>query len=115
MPGQCGRPGCTSPASATVTLDRSNQTVWVDRVVERSTTSAARLCVLHADALTPPRGWQLRDRRRTRRAATSRSARRSLTALPRSSPSGAVQDPLDALLEAKTPLLSRAFRGARAS
>ena len=110
----CARHGCTAPASVTVTLDRMHQTIWVDRVVERSTTPAARLCVLHADALTPPRGWELRDRRHKRRVAAARTPRQPFAAEPNGTP-GTVQEPLDDLLDAKSPLLSRAFRGARAS
>jgi hypothetical protein len=83
----CERPGCNAEAAATFTFSSAHGIVWLDRIGS-APGAAGRLCARHADSLVPPRGWQLHDRR--------------------------APDPAD-LLDARSPLLARAFRGARAS
>jgi hypothetical protein len=83
----CGRPGCNAEAAATFTFSSAQGVVWLDRLGS-APAAAGRLCAPHADALVAPRGWQLHDRR--------------------------APHPAD-LLDARSPLLARAFRGARAS
>lgn len=87
----CGRPGCNAPAAAAIGFDSARQAVWLHPLDEPEATG--RLCRVHADSLRPPRGWRFFDYREP--------------ALPDSEVTG--------LLDARSPLLERAFRGARAS
>ena len=87
----CGRPGCNAPAAATIGFDASRRTVWLHPLDEPEATG--RLCRVHADSLQPPRGWRFFDYRE---------------------PSERQPNVTD-LLDARSPLLERAFRGARAS
>ena len=89
----CGRPGCTEQATATFTFNSKHQTVWLDHLGQ-SPASAGHLCQRHADRLRPPRGWQLHDRRDLARVLEHPGE----------------PEPVD---EHRTPLLARAFRGAR--
>ena len=59
----CERPGCGAPAEVAYGINASSLLVWVDNraILEREL--AGRLCRRHADALVPPRGWTLDDRR----------------------------------------------------
>jgi hypothetical protein len=59
---QCARFGCSAPAIATFTFDSATRTVWLDTPHEGNA-RAGELCARHAESLTPPRGWQLEDRR----------------------------------------------------
>ena len=78
--------------------------MWIDHV-GRTNASAGHLCHRHADSLAPPRGWELQDRRSLARVLGH--------------PADATPPPPtpvnDGILDAETPLLARAFRGARAS
>jgi hypothetical protein len=65
--------------------------VWLHPLDEPEATG--RLCKAHADSLRPPRGWRFFDYREP------------------AEPQPNVTD----LLDARSPLLERAFRGARAS
>jgi hypothetical protein len=65
--------------------------VWLHPLDEPEATG--RLCQQHADSLRPPRGWRFFDYRE------------------QADPGPNVTD----LLDARSPLLARAFRGARAS
>jgi hypothetical protein len=112
--------------------------VWLDPLDLDRGPGAGVLCARHADALTPPRGWHLRDRRPRAprlwddRPPTVVSDARSTTnrdpaaAVARAGPPAT--DPLpfgdgrpgkpavsniDGLLDARTPLLKRAFAAAR--
>ena len=91
----CGRPGCDEPATATFTFNSRQQTVWLDHL-EESPASAGHLCQQHADRLSPPRGWELQDRRDLARVIDHPGE----------------EDDLE-LDEARTPLLARAFRASR--
>jgi hypothetical protein len=87
----CGRPGCNAPAAAAIGFDVARRVVWLHPLDEPEATG--RLCRTHADSLRPPQGWKLFDYRE---------------------PSEAEPNVTD-LLDARSPLLERAFRGARAS
>jgi hypothetical protein len=91
---QCARFGCSAVAVATFTFDANARTVWLDTPAPGAA-RAGELCHRHARSLTPPRGWQLDDRRRRPPAA------------PANSPIGVE---LHELLDARSPLLARAFR-----
>lgn len=64
MRRHCDRPGCCDPAAATLGYDQRTQTVWLDDVAGEAHPATYDLCHRHADALSVPRGWHLRDRRR---------------------------------------------------
>jgi hypothetical protein len=57
----CSRIGCDAVAVASFSFDALNQLAWLDTVVEAR--GAGFLCQVHAERLTPPRGWSLLDRR----------------------------------------------------
>jgi len=83
---QCARPGCSAAATATFTFDARQQTVWLDAPAEGAA-RAGELCERHVRSLTAPRGWFVSDRRHR------------------------AQD-FEHLLDAHTPMLSRAFQSA---
>lgn len=109
--------------------------MWLHPVDEPE--GAGFLCTRHADTLVVPRGWTVHDRRKParRRAARPRTpaAEKKIAVpvapapptlpFPERSPRAlrrpawaqreAADDPVGALLDAGTPLLSRAFRNAR--
>jgi len=96
----CGRPGCNEPATASFTFNSDARAVWLDHV-GRLHATAGYICHRHADAFMPPRGWELHDRRDLARVLDHRN-------------DPAPPEPaLDPVLDAQTPLLARAFRGAR--
>jgi hypothetical protein len=147
----CARIGCSAPAVASFGFEASTCLVWLDPASE-SAPGAGLLCGVHADRLTPPRGWNLLDRRvpeprlwadrpppsspprvqgvaRPDRVPRSRP-RGAPPALPfatveaRVEPATGVGKPpapaparpwadLDRVLDARSPLLARAFEGAR--
>lgn len=86
MRKQCARPGCCAAAAATFTFDAREQTVWLDAPQEGAA-RAGELCERHVRTLTAPQGWVVSDRRHTTAE-------------------------LHDLLDARTPLLARAFRSA---
>jgi hypothetical protein len=88
----CARPGCNAAAAATFTFDPEELIVWLD-APDDSGLRAGELCERHARALTPPQGWKLDDRRGKREAAAH---------------------DLAVVLDARSPLLSRAFRNSGA-
>jgi hypothetical protein len=146
----CSRVDCSEPAVAVVAFEARECLVWLDPIATPGY-GAAVLCQLHADRLSPPRGWNLLDRRAdesrlwTGRAAvptawmTARPARRERpvrvrscaptgpplpfadaaapepTPAPAPSPASAPLDDhdLERILDARTPLLARAFDAAR--
>jgi hypothetical protein len=133
---RCARVGCSAPASASFSFDATVSLVWLD-VMTGPNQGAGLLCDTHADRMTPPRGWNLQDRRgptprlwverpptdvtqsAIRRERVARSRPRATTApLPfdddeRWSPRARPGPDLDHLLDARTPLLARAFEAAR--
>jgi hypothetical protein len=136
---RCSRIGCGAEAVATFCFDARATLVWVDTLDPGRGTGAGVLCLQHADALTPPRGWHLQDRRTGRprlweeRPAAPRQPRRRTSAaavasatdrhesaagvevdtLPFDDARPPSRGPLDDLLEPRTPLLARAFAGVR--
>jgi hypothetical protein len=132
---QCARFGCSAVAVATFTFDSEARTVWLDVPLDGNA-RAGELCRRHADALTPPRGWRLEDRRAGRSKPAQEPGTASDAAAPSPStldappfeprpsgarpraarqlaagPSGAVLEAeLRGLLNADSPLLARAFR-----
>jgi hypothetical protein len=64
MPGRshCARPSCASGASAALTYDYASRTVWLDHAGNGPEGSWG-MCSDHAERLTVPVGWVLRDRR----------------------------------------------------
>lgn len=102
---RCGRPGCNEPATASFTFNSRARAVWLDHV-GRLHASAGHLCHRHADALAPPRGWEIHDRRDLAGVLEHAGGQEdSSSATEPASP--------EAALEARTPLLARAFRGAQ--
>jgi hypothetical protein len=141
MGSLCSRSGCGAAAVATFSFDGSACVVWIDRF-PGSGNGAGLLCARHADTLTPPRHWQLQDRRGpapalwTERPAVPagtrpRRARRVPAPQEATDPPSLPFDPataapdgvervpfsaaseLERLLGARTPLLARAFESAR--
>jgi hypothetical protein len=127
MRRSCARPGCSAVATTTFTFDSREQTVWLDEPTEGGA-RAGELCARHTRALSPPRGWHVVDRRPP--AATT-STTTPTPALPATSTTTAMATPaacaavapsahwyprfergddLGGVLDASTPLLSRAFR-----
>jgi hypothetical protein len=94
MVSQCSRIDCDEPAVALFAFDAEAALVWLDPF-DGSARGAGLLCTAHADALTPIRGWTLRDRRvraprlwvdRPDTAATTRRTRSTLHREPASGP-----------------------------
>jgi hypothetical protein len=134
---RCSRVGCGGYAVASFCFDGRAALVWLDPLDLDRGPGAGVLCARHADALTPPRGWHLRDRRpRAPRlwddrpptvisdtrsanktdhaAAVARTGPPATDPLPfddsRPAPRGI--ESIDGLLDARTPLLKRAFAAA---
>jgi hypothetical protein len=104
---QCARPSCSAIATATFTFDAQEKTVWLDAPAEGAA-RAGELCERHARALTPPQGWELDDRRAPRPAARQPVTQNSFVRAP--APDNGSD--LHRVLDARTPLLARAFQAA---
>lgn len=113
------RPGCDRGAAARLTYDPVGCQVWLDDLGERIGRDT-EICMLHAQRLVVPRGWQLSDRREdqpaeaTTTAATAElfQALRQELAEPEpelESEAEPEPDELPEVLRATSPLLSRAF------
>jgi hypothetical protein len=89
---RCARLGCNSVAAATFTFDTDELVVWLDAPADDGA-RAGELCERHVEQLTPPQGWRLSDRRGKREAAAQELA---------------------VTLDARSPMLARAFRNAGA-
>jgi hypothetical protein len=59
----CARSGCSSPAAAILTYDRTTQTAYLYTVDDPSSRAPGDLCERHLSRFVVPRGWQLIDRR----------------------------------------------------
>jgi len=59
----CARPGCSNPAVASFNFDGLARIVWIGPLADARARTAGDLCRRHADRLTPPRHWELRDLR----------------------------------------------------
>jgi hypothetical protein len=151
----CSRLGCDELATAVFGFDARECLVWLDPVASNGR-GAGVLCTRHADRMSPPRGWNLLDRRgaesrlwigRTPLAAPpAPAAPRRRERAPRTRPCAPVGPrlPFDAVvrepdpaprapeptrapwsphdrpgpefervIDARTPLLARAFEAAR--
>jgi Protein of unknown function (DUF3499) len=64
MARQCSRTGCSEAATVTLTYQYAQSQVWLDDLSPERDPHAYDLCQRHADRLTAPQGWQVRDRRR---------------------------------------------------
>ena len=64
MARHCSRTGCSEGAAVTLTYQYSVAQVWLDDLADERDPHAYDLCDRHADRLTAPQGWQVRDRRR---------------------------------------------------
>ena len=63
MARQCSRTGCSETATVTLTYQYAQSQVWLDVLANERDPHAYDLCTRHADRLTAPQGWQVRDRR----------------------------------------------------
>jgi len=63
MARRCARPDCGDLATTTLAYDYSSSTVWIAHLSDEGHPMTHDLCPRHADCLSVPRGWQLRDRR----------------------------------------------------
>lgn len=116
MPRLCSRPGCSGRAAATFTFDGSRRLVWLANPTEGAA-RAGDLCVRHAGALVPPRGWEVRDLRAvpaTTRAPEPDARTQPAPSVPAAAAATEGPERLGVLLDAKTPLLARAFRASGA-
>jgi hypothetical protein len=146
--------GCDTPATAVFAFDARECLVWLDPLGSGGR-GAGVLCGPHADRMSPPRGWNLLDRRdvesrlwigRTSVAAAPPTPARRRERAPRTRPCApagprlpfetTAHDPdpparapeparapwsphdrpgpeLEHVLDARTPLLARAFEAAR--
>jgi hypothetical protein len=59
----CSRTGCSEAATATLTYQYALAQVWLDGLATERDPHAYDLCRRHADRLTAPEGWHVRDRR----------------------------------------------------
>jgi hypothetical protein len=90
---RCARAGCSAPAAATLRFPSTQREAWLRDIDPDASRSQGDLCSRHADAVRLPRGWQLHDERNT--------VREPATAQPVAQ--------LAQILDARTPLLRRAF------
>lgn len=59
----CARPGCGSPAAATLRFMPTEREAWLVDLEEGAPRTEGDLCARHASALVLPRGWKLHDER----------------------------------------------------
>jgi hypothetical protein len=93
MSRHCARPGCNAPAAAAFNFDGLRRIVWLNPLVETRDCTAGDLCARHADRLTPPLHWELRDLRNVRAVRAKQRA-------------------AEPAAEPESRLLARAFRAA---
>jgi Protein of unknown function (DUF3499) len=76
----CSRTGCSEAATVTLTYHYALAQVWLDGLAADRDPHAYDLCHRHADRLTAPQGWHVRDRRPTTMHASQGGARRAYVA-----------------------------------
>lgn len=59
----CSRPGCTTPAAATLLFSHKEQVARLVELLDEHEPQAYDLCPAHADRTRPPMGWELTDTR----------------------------------------------------
>jgi hypothetical protein len=114
---QCVVPGCRNPAVATLRIDPAARRAWLVALAPAPTDED--LCTRHADALQGTREWALHDLRDAHRGEASIARARHTR--PHAGPPNTAwrldlrrpEQPVEGLLEARSPLLSRAFAKAR--
>jgi hypothetical protein len=126
----CARAGCNAPAAATLRFQPTERRAWLAELDESAVRTQGDLCQRHAAALVLPRGWELYDERplvAAGGAAPPREPTPIESVEPDAAAAGntegagpvlgaedeAVEEALDSILDARTPLLRRAFRNAR--
>jgi Protein of unknown function (DUF3499) len=57
----CARPGCGSPAAATLRFQPTQREAWLVELDDDAARTEGDLCARHAAGLVLPRGWQLHD------------------------------------------------------
>ncbi len=67
----CAKMRCTAEAVATIGLSYEQRTVVVGGLVADPNPNLLDLCSAHVTALTPPRGWTIRDERVVERAVSA--------------------------------------------
>jgi hypothetical protein len=94
--------------------DGARRAAWLHPLDEPEATG--RLCQRHADSFRVPKGWRFFDYRQPEAAPEASAPPDGLgAAQPEPALVAAPGIDLDDLLDAQSPLLERAFRGARAS
>jgi hypothetical protein len=68
----CARPGCAEAAVATLSYAYADGVVVLDDLAAEAHPMVHDLCRPHAEGLSVPRGWELRDERSTAPASTAR-------------------------------------------
>lgn len=63
MARRCARPDCSQVATTTLSYEYETSTVRLGHLSDESHPMTHDLCEAHADRMSVPRGWQLRDRR----------------------------------------------------
>jgi len=92
----CARQGCGALATATLRFQSTRREAWLVAIDRSAPRAEGDLCAEHAEALVLPRGWTLRD---------ELSHIRLVENEPLSD--------LEKQLDARTPLLQRAFEKVR--
>jgi hypothetical protein len=115
----CSVPGCHATAVATLRTHDADERCWL---VDGVGTDGEHICRRHADDLRAAPGWVLHDERE-RQATARRSVEVARRARPIAGGRGAASRvdlrrsettaPVDDLLDAQSPLLSRAFAKSR--
>ena len=127
----CARAGCNAPAVATLHFESTERQAWLAELDDTAARTHGDLCPRHVAALVLPRGWELHDERANQievapvdddaesdpddNGSSNGSRARSVPAQFGSHDDDAVDDQLETILDARTPLLRRAFRNARPS
>ena len=62
---QCSRPGCSEPATATLTYQYARGIAWLDDLADARDPHGYDLCDRHASRVKVPHGWRFDDRRRS--------------------------------------------------
>ncbi|MEE9413876.1 MAG: DUF3499 family protein [Acidimicrobiales bacterium] len=63
MARHCAKPVCDNLAAATLSYQYDNASVWIEHLHVEDHPMLHDLCMIHADAMTVPRGWSLADLR----------------------------------------------------
>jgi hypothetical protein len=83
----CARPGCGSPAAATLRFQPTQREAWLVDLDDDGARTEGDLCARHAAGLVLPRGWQLHDSLASSRSASSEpvptAPRARRTSIPR--------------------------------